>query len=195
VARDPKTGETLFGDDSEADAVIYAAYAEAIAGRLGAPALEDLMTKAGAYDDQIDSALQSLGRIEPSDAVQDIFIHVDRRRPLADFDELGSKVYVVFSWYQAALVMWARERLDALGVAAVARRCAEVMPLARTEIIALTQDAVRRGLIHRADVMRLFAEPSALTALREEVTRALDLLGPFRRPRASGTPRYDRFLG
>ena len=47
--------ETLFGDDSETDAVIYAVYAEVVAGRLGAAEVERLLKRSRAYPDAIET--------------------------------------------------------------------------------------------------------------------------------------------
>jgi hypothetical protein len=45
--------EVLFGDDVEADALVYSLYADAIAGRVGSAEVSRVMEKAGAYPDEI----------------------------------------------------------------------------------------------------------------------------------------------
>ena len=46
-----------------------------------------------------------------ADAVEDVFIHVERGLPLTAFDALGPIVTPVYSWFQAALALVERDRL------------------------------------------------------------------------------------
>jgi hypothetical protein len=97
--------ETLFGDDAEIDAVVYSVYADAIAGRIGAVELSRLLEAGGAYSDDVVRSLASLRNVAVADAVERIFIRIDRGRPFSDFAALGSRVVPVRTWYAAALVL------------------------------------------------------------------------------------------
>jgi hypothetical protein len=173
---DGSTTESLFGDDAEVDALIYALYADALAGRADADTVADVMRAGGAYEDQVADALATLAKLEPVDAVTDVWILVDRRLPLAEFAGLGPVVRVVFSWFQAALGLYAAGRLGSDGVATVAERV-EPGPVAPRRLAALTQDAVHRGLVPRAAVQDLLAREPRLAAVRATSERLLDLLG------------------
>src|SRR5690606_11530534 len=116
VGVSPEVGETLFGDDSEADALIYAAYAAAVAGRLDEDGLAHLLEAGGAYPDAVARSVRALRRIERSDAVEDAFIRIDRGVPLAWHRRLGRVVVPVFDWAQAALVLHRRGRVDDHGL-------------------------------------------------------------------------------
>src|SRR5205085_10262711 len=48
-----------------------------------------------------------------SDAVQKIFIHLDRRSPTARFDRYGARLVPIYNYFQAALVLVEERRLDA----------------------------------------------------------------------------------
>lgn len=111
--------ETLFGDDAEIDALVYSVYADAIAGRIGAAELSRIMVAAGSYPDHVVDALSSLRRVGTADAVDRIFIRLDRGRPPADFLPLGSRVVPIRGWFQAALVLFGAGEVDADGVVRV----------------------------------------------------------------------------
>lgn len=189
----PHTTESLFGDDAEVDALIYALYADLIAGHANEQTLVEVMRAGAAYDDQIEHALRSFRRIEAHDAVQDIWIHVDRGVPLRAFEHLGPRVHVVFSWFQAAISLWARGRLSTDTVSAMARR----LDASPRQLAALAQDAVRRHLVDPDAVLSLVASDAALAELTQPITRAFAWMGdPPQPPTAppSETRRYVDFL-
>lgn len=175
VGEAPDTTESLFGDDAEADALIYAVYADAVAGRITPAELESVLRVGHAYDDQIAQVLDLLPKVDGQDAVEDIWILVDRRLPLHEFRRLGPKVHVVFSWFQAALALWARGRLSAADVPEVASGVGPEH--AQLRRIGLLQDAVRRGLITGEHLERLLDEAPALDALLPRARSALAHLG------------------
>lgn len=161
--------ETLFGDDSETDGLIYAAYAEAVAGRLPEDELVALLQAGDAYSDGIEVARAALARIPRAEAVEDVFIRIDRGVPLASFRSLGPRVIPVFSWFQAALVLFARGRVGSAAVSEVAAASA-ADPV---NAAALAQDAVRRGLVARDTLESALAA----SAIAPHVRLALDRLG------------------
>lgn len=184
--------ETLFGDDAEVDALIYALYANLLAGRADGHVLEAVLRAGGAYDDQVRAAQRSLGRLEPAEAVEDIFIHVDRRLPLRETQRLGAPVRVVFSWFQAALVLFHRGRLGHDAVVDVARRCSTESGLAPRRLAALVQDAVARHLVDAEEARAALDDPR-LEDLVEPVERALSRLGPP--PPKADEPSEPDYLG
>ena len=149
VGHDPGDTETLFGDDAEVDAAVYAVYADAISGRIGPDQVREVLERGGAYTDDIERGLAALAKAPRADAVEDIFIRLDAGGPLERFAPLASRVTPVFSWLQAALVLWRRGRIAIPGVQAVFRRCIDQGDLASASVSGLVQDAVRRRLVSR----------------------------------------------
>ncbi len=182
----PEVRETLFGDDSEADAAIYAAYAAAVAGRLPEAELSRVLRAGGAYPDHIAEAVRAARRIEPSEAVEHIFIRVDRGVHLSTFALLGGVATPIFSWVQAAWVLFGEGRLPVNALVDVVRACTSAAQWA-TRVPALLQDAVRRGLV-AADVARAAADSPGLEDLKRASHLALDRLGPHPPP---PTPRSE----
>jgi hypothetical protein len=181
LSRRPEDTESLFGDDAEVDALIYSVYAAILADRLDAAQVAELMTAGGAYPDQVEHALRSMERLTRRDAVEDIYIHVDRAMPLREFDRLdasvgGGRIRVVFSWIQAALHLASRGRLGDEGLNAVAVAVLEEDALGATGISALFQDAVRRNIFPVEDLDRLLRAAPSLNAHATAIRRSVDAL-------------------
>lgn len=187
---DATISETLFGDDSETDAVIYAVYAEILAGRMGEADLRAVLERSRAYPDAIERALASLPRIARGGIVEDVFIRVDRGMPLRLFQMLGERVKPVFSWFQAALVLHHRGRLSQQGLGEVVLACGL---LDRPRALAgLIQDTVRRRLI-APELIEALIELPPLAPTADLIRRAVAGLGDPPRPRAA--PELPDYLG
>ena len=126
-ATDAGVGETLFGDDAEADALVYSLYADAISGAVSPAEVSRVMEAGGAYPDQIDSALEAMAGMSQSTAVDRIFIRLDKGVPTSRFDALGPRVVPVHSWWQGAMVLAALGHLSVDGYRA--RRSRGVRPV------------------------------------------------------------------
>jgi hypothetical protein len=150
--------ETLFGDDAEADAIIYCLYADILAGVVTTGELERVMEAARAYDDQAERTLALAERVRRGDTVRRILIHLDRRSPTAGFAHFGRRLVPIFNYFQAALVLYADRLLTAQQVLFVAR---EMLDSPEHEIPTLAnslQDMLRRGRLARAVALELSAE-------------------------------------
>ena len=145
VAISPGTTETWFGDDSEKDGLIYAVYGAVVAGQLTTDDVRALLRRTRAYPDAIAKAVRAIERIEQADAVEDIFIRLERGSAPRRFARLGRQVKPVLSWFQAAMVLHVRGRLPIDAVAAVAEDCR--LPETSGYWIDLAIDAVRRRLV------------------------------------------------
>lgn len=185
--------ESLFGDDAEVDALIYALYAEVLSDRVSEDDMVRVMQAGGAYEDQIDHAVRSLRRLERTDAVDGIFIRVDEGVPLATYEALSRRVDVVFDWFQAALVLHSRERLSAQAVAEVAASSTSSHPWGLHAIPGWCQDAVRRGLVPRDALEDVLHHPS-LVPVRERAQEAIARLPAAPRPRDAQKADWEGFL-
>lgn len=154
--------ETLFGDDAEVDAIVYSVFADAVAGRLSAHEVSRIMESAGAYPDHIQSAVDALDAIAQSDAVERIFIRLEKAIPPRLFEILGPRVVPVYSWFQAALVLYAAGRIEAQTVAEVAQAVHSQSGHGRQELGNHFQDLVRRGHVPMDAMERLFDEVNAV---------------------------------
>ncbi len=165
------TTETLFGDDAEADALVYSIYADAIAGRVTPAEVSRVMEAGGAYPDQIDGALEALAGVPQATAVDRIFIRLDKGVPTSRFDALGARVVPIHSWWQGALLLLEMGHLDASAIHPILETVMWGEQLDYWAVGALAQDLLRRGHIRPA-VLELLPDP-----LRAECLRAVSRVG------------------
>jgi hypothetical protein len=150
--------ETLFGDDAEADAIIYCLYADILGGVVSTGELQRVMEAARAYDDQAERTLALAERVRRGEAVRRILIHLDRRSPTAGFAHYGRRLVPIYNYFQAALVLYGDKVLTAQQVLFVAR---EMLDSPEHEIPTLAnslQDLLRRGRLARTVALDLSAE-------------------------------------
>jgi hypothetical protein len=174
--------ETLFGDDAEADALVYSVYADAVAGRVTPAEVSRIMEASGAYPDQIDWALESLADTPQATAVDRIFIRLDRGVPTSRFDALGPRVVPVHSWWQGALVLFEQGHLDAPALQSVLETVMWGESLDSWSVGALTQDLVRRGHLRPEIIQRL--PEQIVQACQQAVAR----MGPVEPPEPATEP-------
>jgi hypothetical protein len=116
----PAETETLFGDDAEADAIIYCLYADLVAGHVSVQDLERVLIASRAYEDDAQRCLDLARRVPHGEAVHRIFIHLDRKSPPVGFRRFGPRLVPVFNYFQAALVLYEDKVLSARQVIFVA---------------------------------------------------------------------------
>lgn len=169
--------ETLFGDDAEADAVIYCLYADLIAGRVSLADLERVLVASRAYDDDAARILELARRVPKHDAVNRLFIHLDRRSAPVGFRHYGPRLVPVFNYFQAALVLYGDRVLSARQVVFVALEMLDSGQFELGHLATSVQDVIRRGRITREVALQLAAE--AHDAARSGALSGRNDLPPF----------------
>jgi hypothetical protein len=150
--------ETLFGDDAEADAIIYCLYADLIAGNVSLQDLERVLVASRAYDDDANRILDLARRVPKHDAVRRLFIHLDRRSPSLGFRRFGPRLVPVFNYFQAALVLYEDRVLSARQVIFVALEMLDSRQYELGHLATSVQDLIRRGRMTRDVALQLTAE-------------------------------------
>ncbi len=167
----PAPAETLFGDDAEADAIIYCLYADLLAGRVPMHDLERILLAARAYPDEAQRTLAAAARAPKGDVVRRVMIHLDRRSPTMGFRRFGPRLVPIYNYFQAALVLFADGVLDARQVVFVAIEMLDSRQYQLPILANSLQDLMRRNRLARdtalalADGVREMAAstPSALS--------------------------------
>jgi hypothetical protein len=208
---EPALRETLVGDDAEADAFIYALYADVCAGRIGEEALERLMRTDHCHPEEIQEAVGAARAIEAGDVVARILIHLDRQTPPAEFDVFGPKIVPFYNYFQAALVLHEDGRL---GAEAVLRVGTDLVLQHRFDGDALVRsylELARRGHLRgdgiddlasglerwpAGDARRALYGLDEVQVLGRRVRelREACAIGLARRPRSEGMPDYDELV-
>jgi hypothetical protein len=171
--------ETLFGDDAEADAIIYCLYADIVAGRVSLQDLERVLTASRAYEDDAARCLDLAHRVPKGNAVRRMFIHLDRRSPPMGFRRFGPRLVPVFNYFQAALVLYDDGVLSARQVIFVALEMLDSGQFELGHLATSLQDVIRRGRVSRDSALRLTEE--AHEAARSGALSGRTDLPPFER--------------
>ncbi|HXU71352.1 MAG TPA: phosphatase domain-containing protein [Polyangia bacterium] len=154
----PETRETCFGDDAEADGFIYSLYGDIIAGRVKRRLLEEILERAGTYEDDAQRAVTLAEALPTGEAVSRIFIHLDRRSPTARFDRYGARLVPVFNYFQAAMVMFEDAQLSSPAVVRVALEMVDRYGYTIDALRNSLQDLLRRGRLRRSTARTLAEE-------------------------------------
>lgn len=113
--------EILFGDDWESDPVIYSVYADLLAGRIDVEELGRILTVIGVDLGAIMKAQKLAARLERHEAVDKIYINLERRTPLLRFRSFGPRLVPAFNYFQTASCLYQDRHLSLATVTAVAR--------------------------------------------------------------------------
>jgi hypothetical protein len=154
----PAESETLFGDDAEADAIIYCLYADVIGGKVSLQDLERVLVASRAYDDDANRILELARSVPKGDVVRRLFIHLDRRSPSLGFRRFGPRLVPVFNYFQAALVLYEDKVLSARQVIFVALEMLDSKQYELGHLATSVQDLIRRGRLTREVALQLTAE-------------------------------------
>ena len=169
--------ETLFGDDAEADAIIYCLYADLLAGTVSVSDLERVLIASRAYDDDAATILDLAQRVPKGNAVKRLFIHLDRRSAPLGFRRFGPRLVPVFNYFQAALVLYEDKVLSARQVIFVALEMIDSGQYELGHLATSVQDVIRRGRLTRESALRLTEE--ANEAAQSGALSGRDDLPPF----------------
>jgi hypothetical protein len=171
--------ETLFGDDAEADAIIYCLYADLVAGTVSLQDLERVLQASRAYDDDAQLCLDLAREVPKGHAVRRMFIHLDRRSPPVGFHRYGPRLVPVFNYFQTALALYQDKVLSARQLIFVALEMIDSGQYELGNLATSVQDMIRRGRIARETALELAAE--AQQAARSGALSGRNDLPPFER--------------
>jgi hypothetical protein len=174
VAMNTVAPETLFGDDAEADAIVYSLYADLLAGKVPEDELERILRAARAYDDELEHTLELARTVVHQDSVQRILIHLDQRSPTATFTRFGARLVPIYNYFQAALILYGDGVLGARQVLFIAQEMLSSSEFTIATLANSLQDLLRRGRLPM-EVARRLAEEAAEAARSGALSGAADL--------------------
>lgn len=167
---DASVEEVLFGDDAEADALIYSLYADMVARRVDEATVASVLAAAEVYPDEQARIFTAWRAVPTADAVRRIFINLDRLTPPAFFSRYGARVVPIFNYFQAALVMMSDRHLGASGVLRVMSDLVHSSGYHAPAIANSLQDLARRGF-PTSGVVETLAEALNLPTAAEQASR------------------------
>ncbi len=166
--------ETLFGDDAEADAIIYSLYADLSCGNIETDELVRILQAARAYDDEIERCVDAARRVAHGDCVRRVLIHLDKRSPTAGFERYGARLVPIFNYFQAALILYGDGILTARQVLFVASEMLDSKEYDLSTLANSVQDLIRRGRMS-VEIARHLAEETAEAAASGALAEYVDL--------------------
>ena len=104
--------EYLFGDDAEADVLIYGLYADIVSGRLRGDKLQRTLKKHDVDLRDIDFLLALTSHFQAKDLVRCIYIHLDKQTAPEHFDRWGKRVVPCHNTFQMAIKLFEDERVQ-----------------------------------------------------------------------------------
>lgn len=147
--------EYLFGDDSEQDGLIYSLYGDLLTGKVAVDELQEFLQIAGLYRAEVERIVQSYLAMTPNQgAVERVFIHLDRRSPVARFQAFGWRVVPVYNYFQAGIVLFDMGMLDGAALANILQAM-EQQHYSAARLANSLQDVVRRGYATRDVALRV----------------------------------------
>ncbi len=198
VEADTGSGETLFGDDAERDALVYSLYADLLAHRVPPEVLEQVLDLAGVYPDGRELIHAALDRLPACDPVERVIIHLDRRSPPIRFEAYGPRVVPVYNYFQAALVLFQDRRLKAEGVGRIATALRDRYQFTLPMLLRSFQDTLRRGVLDYDAAARLGQQAGGAGVAEEIIevfareAREVNMVAPL--ARSQHVPDYPKLL-
>lgn len=139
--------ETLFGDDSETDALIYALYADIVAGRLRGERLVRTLRRNGT-DFEDAAYIDELSRELPTaELVHRVYINMETRKPRAGFDAFGPRLVACYDTFQMALMLVQEGKVAPQTAADVGRALLDRPNRQSLGLLRSAFDLVERGLL------------------------------------------------
>jgi hypothetical protein len=185
--------ESAFGDDTEADALIYALYADIVAGRLRGPALANTLRLNGCEVDDCSYVARLAGHLRAHELVDAIYIRLKKRTPPSRFHAFGPVVVPCYDVLQMGLHLLERGHIadhqllevakelvtsGSRGAVGIARSCYDLCE--RGHIVAETLARLWPALQRDALVPKSSAVAAQDEAVRPATREAHDFVTPAR---------------
>ncbi|MBI3784944.1 MAG: hypothetical protein HY270_16245 [Deltaproteobacteria bacterium] len=112
--------EVLFGDDWESDPIIYSLYGDILAGNIDHGEIRGILEIIGVDPALIAEAETLAEPIAAIDAVERIYINLERRTPPKLFEHFGARLVPTFNYFQTACCLFQDGYLNLAAVVEVA---------------------------------------------------------------------------
>ena len=182
-----KANELLFGDDSEYDALIYAFYADIVAGNLEDFEILTILKKWDIAKDEFTFIAHALELLKKSafkprrDAVQQIFIHLETGRPPAELRGISERILPTKNYFQTAIILYHMEYITRAALFRIISDLIRHDKFAVAQFASSTEDLIGRSLIERKEARKLLKIVGKGNPLALPRRIIADLVGEFTR--------------
>ena len=147
--------QILWGDDSEADAVIYSLYSDLCARRLEEREARQILRHLKVMGQQVDTILRLLEEIPAQDPVEKIYINLAADTDADYYLKFGRRILPTYNTFQLALDLFQDARLSAPQVVNVARDLVINYGFAVEELERSLEDMIRRPALSDQTIARI----------------------------------------
>jgi hypothetical protein len=189
--------EVLFGDDWESDPIIYSLYADILAGRIASDELGDVLRTIGVDPRLIAEARERAAAAQREEAVEKIYINLERRTPPTMFRCFGPRLVPTFNYFQTAACLFEDGYLTLPAVVRVAEAMVQDAGYTPGSLANSLADIARRGHVQATTAtavreylrVRALMPPSGRRSIRSVLWQRLK---PWLKPkRGSAAPRAE----
>lgn len=139
--------QVLFGDDSEADAIIYSLYSDICARRLGPQELRQILKSLSVANEQIDEILRLQTQVPENDPVGKIYINLAVDTDADYYLKFGRRTLPTENSFQLAIDLFQDSRLSLAGVQSVAQDLVYNYGFTADELLRSFEDLIRRKVL------------------------------------------------
>ncbi len=139
--------QILWGDDSEADAVIYSLYSDLCARRLEERDARQILRHFKVMGGQVDTILRLLEDVPKQDPVEKIYINLAADTDADYYLKFGRRILPTYNTFQLALDLYQDHRLSAEKVVAVATDLVRNYSFAIDELAYSLDELIRRPVL------------------------------------------------
>lgn len=147
--------EILWGDDSEADAVIYSLYSDICARRMNEREIAQTLKALHVTGEQLDVILELQTQIPAQDPVEKIYINLADDTDPEYYAKFGRRTLPTYNSFQAALDLFQDQRLNAEQVVVVGQDMMTNFGFTSEELQSSFEDMIRRKILGRESVEQL----------------------------------------
>jgi hypothetical protein len=139
--------QVCWGDDSEADAIIYNLYSDICARRLGTQDLRAVLKSLGVTNEQVDVILMLQSQIPEQDPIEKIYINLASDTDPDYYLKFGRRTVPTYNTFQVAMDLFQDRRLDFEGVLSVAHEMMMSYGFTPDELARSFDELVRRHVL------------------------------------------------
>lgn len=148
--------ETLFGDDSESDALIYSIYGDVVAGRLRGDALVKVLLRQQVRREDAEFIAGLAEGMPERETVDGIYINLEVRHDPSRFEGFSPLLVPSHDAFQASLRLFEDGHLSAEGVGMVAEQLVVAHKRNPPSLLRSAADMVSRGAVGIETVAQLW---------------------------------------
>jgi hypothetical protein len=149
--------ETLFGDDSESDALIYSLYGDIVAGRLRGDGLVKVLLKHQVRREDADFIAELSDGLPMRELVDGIYINLEVRHDPSRFAGYSPLLVPSHDAFQAALRLYEDGHISVEGVAGVAEQLVVTLKRNPPSLLRSAADMISRGAVGIETVAQLWS--------------------------------------